>query len=827
MTQTKSRRGCAIVTLPALAAYACGGDPTFDTQTNRSHQPLQEAASALPPHVVLEEKTTSSDGEIVDVTQHRDTDSEYWARVALDLEPGDDTQRAWIESDQYERGGQDGVGNHFVSGFRVLRAERRTLDADQLFEYVDALRLAGDIDGPLYEDVMQRLMGQSGLPVAASERISNLASRQLAALSQDEDIDVALCTRQLPPARLPETAMLNEIVNGFDREAARAALEGPRATRQMRADQAQESLRMLFPLGAAVEGAGDLPCVVGRLTKSQIEAVQTRSEVEKIYVGVEVEGSGDNEGDGTTMRQGTQAEAFRLANDSGGATPSKSNGFSRLTAAVIDQGFADKHLAFRDNSSTATRVLDQWNCVNSPCTQTTDLPGNSDNDNHGTLVTGVLAGELLDAQDPAFTTSTDRASRTGVAGEAGIVLLKGIGPTSMRRAVQKAQSLDVDVAIRSGATDNDVCSGFDSTQNNFTTDGLCRGESTLLKDAINSAYSDGVFFVKAAGNDGPSTSTCPCTVTVPGDAEGSFTVGALNDSCANRDHAVTRSQIIADYSAEGGGELGGFTATSRERTLIGLVAPSEHDVQPTCTPGTGGTCDTNGLSQYYCTNIGTSFSAPVVAGAAIAYKDMWITEGLSPTTWLDDAGNMRAQMLLMGDRVANDGSTRRTTGFSTKYGAGRLKMRHRSPEGMDDPWLSRSGWVTISDGEVFQRFVSADTTAIPLSSDVDRIVAVAWWFEPNTVTLAAYITFQVQMFQSDCATHVSTVTDASADTRKRVFRSDISGGRCLRLQITGVDVPAGETRRVYWAYYFEDADRDDLNGPTLYSPIQPWDVELP
>jgi len=742
--------------------------------------------------------------------------------TALGLQPSaGSSEKYWLESLSEEEGGTDGTTGVVVNRSLGLSAPKMLLSVDERLALITQMEAEGAIDAAIVADLKLRMAERRSR--APRERLSPYARSFLDGLRGDSATAVVVCGHMATRAMIPEWALYHEIVHGFDRDAARDIVAARREERRASVAALQEEVIQVLPEGIEVERSMDLPCVHTVLTAAEISDIAWRAPISHVYVGVEAVTSGDEEANGVQTRQGIQAKIYLDNNDVGGIAPSKSNSFNRLTVAVNDSGMNEQHRAFKD-AATGSRIVGQFTCGSgTSCTSTSGVTAGTAN--HGTRVMATIGGDLLDGQDANHTSGAARQERSGYANEVGFVLLDGVGPSGSFRAANTAIAEAVDIVNLSAGVDRATCQGDpDPNDNNYTVDAKCRGESTVLNDAINLAFDDGIFYVKSAGNEGPSTASCTCTVTAPGDAEGAFVVGALNETCADGDQAVVRAATIASYSSEGGGELGGWPFSTRERSVVSMAAPSSHHNLATCTAGS--TCDTTDLSQYGCTNIGTSFSAPIVSAAAAMYKDRWITWG-SPTTWLDNAGNMRIQMLLMGDRLDNNGTSRRTTGYATKYGAGRLKMRHRSDAGMDAPWLARSGFVDIEDGEVFQRWVSSDATAVALSSDVNLIKTVAWWFEPGTVDLPAYITLQVQMFQADCATHISTVTDGAADTRKHVFRNDLAGGRCLRLQITGIDVPTGETRRVYWGYYFEDSDRDDLNGPDLNSPVLPDDVELP
>jgi hypothetical protein len=172
----------------------------------------------------------------------------------------------------------------------------------------------------------------------------------------------------------------------------------------------------------------------------------------------------------------------------------------------------------------------------------------------------------------------------------------------------------------------------------------------------------------------------------------------------------------------------------------------------------------------------------------------------------------------MGDRLANDGMSKLVKAYSTKYGAGRLRQRYFSGPGMDSPWDQRAGSVTLSNGQFFQRWVTPTGSLGTIPSDANRLVVVGWWFETN-LAQAADFTMTVETFDPTCTNLISTTSDSSADTRKRIWQIPYQGN-CYRLGFEAVNIPSG-SRTMYWNYYWEDADRDDADGPSLA------EVEIP
>lgn len=822
----------AILGLLAVAFSACGGpNDQFDSEPQQREHALVETQGTT--HRVLFERGVTTHAErSVDAWETRDPDLDIYVQSAVGIEVNTSSDwAAHVEAEESDHGDESNEVSEIKHVMRVIVSETRWLSRDERLAEVKSACQAGEMSEPRCADRYDRL--SSILHPTPRPALSDGALEYLASMSREVRTLFEACGPRIPRAFLPERSLLLEIAEDLDRQSSRTAIQSAIDARAAAAHASQQNLA--FNLGL-IEWLGipDTSCIQAAATADEIVGFAGEPGVEVVYVGAEVD-SDSHGGESTlpTVRSAIQAVQFHDAQDTGAANPSSGNSFSRLTLAVNDAEMNEDHRALRDNS-TASRVVGEYICNSgSSCTIANIVSGGAGT-SHGMRTLGIAAGDLLDGQDPSFATFADRNNRTGIAPEAGLVLLEGFGLNTSTRAANTARALRVDVMNLSDGTDQGFCPGrptAGNTDNDYCTSTapICSGFSNVLKDAINLAFEDGVFYVKSAGNSQAADSQCTCTVTNPGDAEGAFPVAALTPpSPTSTDQAALRNALVATTSSEGGGEMGGLTFSTRERTLIGLAAPTNHSSAATCEAGSS--CNTfafGGSAAYASTGSGTSFAAPVVAGAAVAYKDRWISWGL-PTTWLDNAGNMRMQMLLQGDRVSNDGTTKLAAGYSTKYGAGRLKMRHRSDQGMDAPWLNRSGYVNINDGQVWTRWISGDATPQPVPSDADSLVIVGWWFEPEMTTAASDIIMYLDRFDSTCTTQLSTVGDYSLDNRKRIHVAP--NGNCWRIRVTGVDVTptsGQQVRTFYWAYSYEDNDRDDTNGPSLSSPPVAGDVELP
>lgn len=798
-----------------------------------------------------------------------------------------------LETFDYQHAGDGEV----TAGYRIVARERRFLSVQERIDLVNARR-------GLYPDdeLDAQISSMLESPIEDQpEAIGEAARFMLAAHYTPQDIVVLeLCGPPLSSYRLPAELLRFELSSGLPidevREEGAAILSNLRDARAFEASNAQAPL-----IDAVIEHSGEVlsrsprrNCIHASLPFEEVEALGSDHRVRTLIVSAPIEPAESHEADGVDIRQGVQLEEYWLEHlasfnaGMGEAASSKPGGYNDITVAVIDEGFEDRHTAWRDTSADANfqRIHGRWycsgagsGCANGNCAfqGNGDLPfdaGNwtGENTDHGTSVLGVLMGDLTDGQElTSVIPAAEQEDYSGLANEAGVLILQsavtaGFICGNRAAAFDKVAELEADIVTTSVCSNgsrvdcngNGVidlveprCSDGPVGPNNSPIAGqtcTCRGGDGDTIDEVNDVFRDGKLVFKAAGNEGAGTACCPCTVTSPGTAVGAFTVGATG-SPADDSHDDVRNANLRTASSEGGGEMN--RPGAQERTIVDIVAPGCRHNLPECEDETAGqACNlTAGTSDYSTLDTesicGTSFAAPTVAAAAADFKDHWVRTKL-PTTWLDDAGMFKTLMLSMGDR-ANGAASFLDTGFDRRWGAGRLKMRHFSAQGMDTPWGRNAGWTLIDDGEVYERWLTIDGVEAALSGDVDALKVVIWWYEPRTedaVVAAADIVLSLMEFNADCSVHVTSHIDLSYDVKKMVFRgnknpetappaSDDPGGKCWKMRISGLDVTPDdenggiEQRKVYWAFYYEDTDRDDVDGPTLATPIQPGDVERP
>ena len=491
--------------------------------------------------------------------------------------------------------------------------------------------------------------------------------------------------------------------------------------------------------------------------------------------------------DGAAVRRGQQIDLYWSYGFQGERANPTRHGYGDITLAILDKYFEDDVLAFKEDAGSEARVESMWDCAPSPCQKKDDLslPGEL-LDEHGSRVAGIAAGDLTDGQDPSIPVEA-RPNGSWISPESRLVLLAtGNYSDGLLRAMDKAAELLVDGVNFSGAVPTheegqppqwDPCEGTD-----------------LYSNKVNHIFRQfEIFFTKSAGNDGhadPDT----CTVTTPGGAATSFTVGGtLNSNEGN--YNTVRTGPIQESSARGGHPYVGGT-----RTILSAVAPASLNHVPDAPNG-------------YTSCAGTSYAAPQLLGTFANFRDWWLSTGTYPG-FVNHPANSYVTLLLMTDRQSESGGVL-ANGFDELWGGGRLRARLFIDQGMDSPWGRATGNAAVYDGQILSIPIN-NGKALPLATD--RLSVAVWWMEPHQggggvggadITIALVTTCGPYAVQADW----------SYDTKKRIFRSGGVGDRCWKLELNCFDAPPSEweqgasRRTVYFAWYWEDEARDDPDGP--------------
>jgi hypothetical protein len=375
--------------------------------------------------------------------------------------------------------------------------------------------------------------------------------------------------------------------------------------------------------------------------------------------------------------------------------------WTNVVVATLDSnGYNADHVAFNDTSGGGTRVKQAWTCEDG-CSQIvppTDMTADffSDKPEHGTLVAGILGGDIRDGQDLYWTTTGQRIYHSGQAPEVEFVLIEPEGEAAYIDALDRAVSSHVHVISLS--------SGFYHTS-------AC-GATSGVSAAANATYKNGILTVASAGNG--RTGGYTCTVAAPADAAGALPVAGIGDGS---------ELTLGDWNGSdlwSGNSHGPHTYHgTRVRTVIDLVAPACFNYFPQWAVD-------GGADGYYYDDVdpkcGTSVSQPLVAAVLVDILDFML--GVKDDTTFLLPGVQKVFLLEMGDR-AIDPNTRCASGYNAHWGAGRTRVRRFDDGGMDAPWGRQNGYVCVGDGE---EVIIPVRNGQMVPSGADALKAAIWWY---------------------------------------------------------------------------------------------------
>ncbi len=493
--------------------------------------------------------------------------------------------------------------------------------------------------------------------------------------------------------------------------------------------------------------------------------------------------------------------------------------FARLTQ--VEQRLPDsKHVGFFTDPSLSTnrlRIIPLWN---GDCSaylgdehDRCELFKQYNVNAHATPVAGILVGDLLDGQDPNLNGALPELRRSGYARAAAELTSYGIGFVGEADAGDRlAGALEevLDGHSPYGRIIN--MSGGDSTS-----DPDCWGQGNVARRA-NDLYEAGSAFFAAAGNSCNHVDVNDCNAGEPATALGVFAVGShgyfhfSNGSCSTQNGYVTttywkpeagerevRLDPISEFSSRGG------TASQGLRSIIGLTAFGCRDLM--FKPGSA-------YEDGSVASCGTSYAAPTVAAFAARFRQFF-RERFSDE--ILDPGLLYANMLLMGDRQTQDSGRRANSGFDNVWGAGRLRARQFWQEGMDAPWKYLTGSVCVGQGE-----------KIPLDApwwepDADAYKVAIWWYDAAHENGGPIDDMDLYLMQRDGQGNEKDIvaSASSTDNKEFVFHATVDPTVSVYPLIHGYRVTngtpgcPGTSTRVFYAYFLEDGDRDDADGPSM------------
>jgi hypothetical protein len=604
-----------------------------------------------------------------------------------------------------------------------------------------------------------------GLAKAIEMRSAN-ASKERAG-NGSEPIEVVISvTRVLQPPlfdKMEKAIAKGKILTKADHKRVKGELL---AERQREIKDAKFSvLDAIAELGGKVTfNAENLHSIVAHIPADAVNELAQRSDVARIDLNIPLE----DEVDGRHIIEGHQIKQFI---DSGYDGYNGSYPYYIYFSQIEPNGADNEHVGFLNC------IYRLYNCDGGSCTSTTNFTYSQESD-HASAVAGLICGDLRDGQDPNVTSSSARIARSGYAGEARGWLYRG---TDLNAAMDH-------IAGQTGGTKSAVA----NLSAGSSADPYCAGIDTLSINA-NEMFESGTLLFKSAGNAGHS-STTDCTVTSPGSAIGVFTVGSLGEysEYISGNTTTVRNATISSFSSRGGtsSEGGG-------RTIIDIAA---YGCRTLMFDKSGG---------YTYSACGTSFAAPTVTATAIDFIDFYHQEY---SDFIDNPGILFANLLLMGNRKHQYSTTTKlTSGFDNLYGAGALRARQFDNSGMDFPWGWGTGWTCIDNNETHTITVNGGNT---ISSDVEAFEAVLWWYDARHEDDGTLDDIDMTLRTTGGSYLRGSY---SYDNKERVFH-DV-GGLAVKLDIYGYNVTADNagcgtnSMKVYYAYFYEDSDRDDYDGP--------------
>lgn len=494
--------------------------------------------------------------------------------------------------------------------------------------------------------------------------------------------------------------------------------------------------------------------------------------------------------DGGDVRGGAQIEQYHLDPDSSSLSNDGENGSSSdsgdIPIALIGFGAPDnEHIGFLDkdpeDSSSDPRFMGFYDCTSPPCQSVSNFPPAAEKA-HPTEMASILIGDLTDDQDPNYSSDSAQIARSGYATEARVYVLNvDRDSTDYGAAFDKAVALSPQPLVISMST------GLESSLYDD-----CDGDTTL-EEGASDVYADGSLIFFAAGTRSNYGSSSDCKVEAPGAARGVFTVGA---------HGGTSTSHVRN-GAFANTPWGGNHSEGQDRSIIDLTAPRCRNRLY---------IEDGGYTSYH--GCGSSNAAPTVAATAADFLDFYHNVGWGGTD-IDEPGRLFVNTLLFGDGATRNGGPNcssncyRTTRFDHRTGAGRLRARKYTSAKMDAPWGYYNGSHCVDDGQ---------TVVLPVNDgdpmyDEDVLKAAIWWYNPNR----QYVP-DVDLAVTNSSTDAVLLSSFdSSDNKERVIY-DIDSGTGLNLEIRGYDVGSDtvcgtNSVRVHWAYFYEDSDRDDANGP--------------
>jgi hypothetical protein len=456
----------------------------------------------------------------------------------------------------------------------------------------------------------------------------------------------------------------------------------------------------------------------------------------------------------------------------------------------------ENHPGFK-NTSGATRFY-QDNVCSATVYNSCSAAGNPTGQTHDTVVMGVMAGGIENGQDPNYPGShtSAQADRSGIAPGSQLEYYGTGGATCTTTAAAIAMQAAV------GA-------GVDILNNSWNA-GTNPGPSTdysALNEQIQNAFAAGVVVVFSAGDSNGTTFSTTCNQGYP----------------SNRPEVLSANGMDTVYTGTGGLQsnptlLAGAWATSG--CTIDAYAANGTTTYATTSNSVAAVADGQvGLSYYWNSTtsygysgnwVGSSFAAPMVAGAAGLLQSAWYQIG--GTTFTNYTVMSNLMMLTDGYSFGSysDGGTGRLSGGTSQYsGTGRLQLH--VPVYTD---FSNSNWgwewtaAQVTPGQTYTYQATYPLT--DSSGDVVQHFRTAFFWQEKDLTKVADIDLYIDAVNSSgtvCSSAFAYQDDESIINAVHVLHADIPtcalpyGWLQVRINVYGM--PANQTRTLYISDSFD------------------------
>lgn len=309
---------------------------------------------------------------------------------------------------------------------------------------------------------------------------------------------------------------------------------------------------------------------------------------------------------------------------------------------------------------------------------------------HSTNIAGIIFGDLTHPQIAAVPLA-HREPTSGFAREATAHFFLVDSANGTILALDEISGLNYEAHVVNN-----------SYQWNLAT--ACAGDN-LVSRMANQAYLNGSAFFSGAGNSGGSSGNCQ--VRAPGDAIGSFTVGAHMH--ANGTNLDVRQAGIWDDGQESSA-WGGNGTQGQNRSVVSMTAAGRRTYR----------ISEDGSYEEGQSGGKTSYATAVVSATALDVMDHQMRDG---STWIGAPGALYAALLAMGDRQGVGGKHNSVPDH--RWGVGRLRARMLAGGSMDGPWYWYHGATCIGDGETWD----LDLSGANMPDDVESVKVAAYWYD--------------------------------------------------------------------------------------------------